>query len=87
MISAATQKEIRDIIKDMTIKTSPADPIPAVLLKEVIEDLIPHIHIIVNASLSAGSMEGLKESIITPILKKHNLDANLLKNYCPVANI
>ena len=83
----ATQEEIRDIIKDMTIKTSPADPIPAVLLKEVIEDLIPHIHIIVNASLSAGSMEGLKESIITPILKKHNLDANLLKNYRPVANI
>ena len=71
----------------MTIKTSPADPIPAMLLKEIIDDLIPHIHIIVNKSLSTGSMEGLKDSIITPILKKNNLDANLLKNYRPVANI
>ena len=32
-------------------------------------------------------MEGLKDSIITPILKKHNLDANQLKNYRSVANI
>ena len=77
----ATQKEISDIISDITIKTSPADPVPALLLKEIIEDLIPHIQTIVNASLSTGSMEGLKESIITPILKKHNLDADLLKNY------
>ena len=83
----ATQKEISDIISDMTIKTSPADPIPALLLKEITEDLIPYIQIMVNASLSTGSMDGLKESIITPILKKHNLDADLLKNYCPISNI
>ena len=83
----ATQKEISDIISDMTIKTSPADPVPALLLKEIIKDLIPHIHIIINASLSTGSMERLNKTIITPILKKHNLDANLLKNYRPVANI
>ena len=83
----ATLKEIKDIIRGMTIKTSPADPIPAMLLKEIINELIPHIHTIVNASLSTGSIEGLKDSIITPILKKHNLDANQLKNYRPVANI
>ena len=83
----ATQKEISDIISDMTIKTFPADPVPALLLKEIIKDLIPHILIIVNASLLTGSIEGLKESIITPILKKHNLDADLLKNYRPISNI
>ena len=32
-------------------------------------------------------MEGLKESIITPILKKPSLDANKLNNYRPIANI
>ena len=32
-------------------------------------------------------MEGLKESIITPILKKSNLNVNKLNNYRPVANI
>ena len=83
----ATLQEIKEIIKDMTIKTSPADPIPAILLKEIIDDLTPHILKIVNASLAAGSMEGLKESIITPILKKPNLDANKLNNYRPIANI
>ena len=71
----------------MTIKTSPADPVPATLLKEIIDDLTPHILMIVNASLKAGSLEGLKESIITPILKKPNLDANKLNNYRPIANI
>ena len=55
----------------MTIKTSPADPVPATLLKEIIDDLTPHILMIVNASLKAGSLEGLKESVITPILKKN----------------
>ena len=45
----------------MTIKTSPADPIPAMLLKEIIDDLIPHIHIIVNKSLNRinGGTKGL----------------------------
>ena len=71
----------------MTIKTSPADPIPAILLKEIIDNLTPHFLMIVNASLAAGSMEGLKESIITPILKKLNLDTNKLNNYRPIANI
>ena len=51
----ATQKEISDIISDITIKTSPADPVPALLLKEIIEDLIPHIQNIVNAFLLTGS--------------------------------
>ena len=83
----ATENEIRDILKDMTIKTSPADPIPAILLKEIIDNLTPHFLMIVNASLAAGSMEGLKESIITPILKKLNLDTNKLNNYRPIANI
>lgn len=83
----ATAKEIRDIIRDMTIKTSPADPIPATLLKEIIDDLTPHVLMIVNASLAAGSLDGLKESIITPILKKRNLDINKLNNYRPIANI
>ena len=83
----ATEKEIKDIVKDMTIKTSPADPIPAILLKEIIDDLTPHILMIVNASLAAGSLEGLKESIITPILKKSNLDTDELNNYRPIANI
>ena len=83
----ATETEIRDIVKNMTIKTSPADPIPAILLKEIIDDLIPHLLMIVNASLKAGSLEGLKESIITPILKKPNLEINELNNYRPIANI
>ena len=83
----ATEREIRDIIEDMTIKTSPADPIPATMLNEIIDDLTPHILMIVNASLAAGSLEGLKESIITPTLKKRNLDVSKLNNYRPIANI
>ena len=43
---------------------------------------------IVNASLSNGTFpSALKESIITPVIKKINADRNSLKNYRPVANL
>ena len=44
----------------------------------------PAILHLVNVSLLTGSMEGLKESIIIPILKKAGLDLDALSNYRPV---
>ena len=40
-----------------------------------------------NKSLATGSMDNLKESVITPLLKKYNLDSEKLSNYRPIANI
>ena len=43
---------------------------------------------IVNKSLTSGEFpSALKQSLIHPLLKKPDLDKDVLKNYQPVANI
>ena len=43
---------------------------------------------IVNLSFSTGTFpDKLKHAIISPVIKKQNLDANELKNFRPVSNI
>ena len=68
------------------IKTSLEDPLPGFLIKQCIDQLIPALTLLVNNSLSTGSMEGLKNSVVTPILKKVGADPEILKNYRPVCN-
>ena len=82
-----TVEELRSIIKSNKIKTSSQDVIPANLLKDIIEDLLPYLVDLVNKSLSTGSVEGLKDSVIVPILKKAGLDPELLKHFRPVTNV
>ena len=79
-----TQEEIHDLIKEYGIKTSQEDPIPSALLSSNIDRVLPLITEIVNKSLSEGSMDGIKESVITPLLKKAGLDAEVFKNFRPV---
>ena len=76
--------EVRDIIKEFGIKTSQEDPIPAALLSSSLEIVLPLITEIVNTSLAEGCMDGIKESIIIPLLKKSGLDAEVFKNFRPV---
>ena len=82
-VSAA---DIKKQIQSSKIKTCPRDPIPAFLLESSIEYIIPSLVHLVNTSLSTGSMDGLKESVVTPILKKPGLDPDILSNYRPVCS-
>ena len=82
-----TVQELREILKTSGIKTSFNDILPANLLRQVIEELLPHLCDLVNKSLSTGSVEGMKESIVVPLLKKSGLDSEILKNYRPVADL
>ena len=79
-------EEIKDILKESGIKTSPEDPIPAKIIKSVVEELVPTLTKLVNKSLSEGSMDEVKLSVIDPLLKKIDLDAEVRKNYRPVNN-
>ena len=79
-------EEIKKILVSKPLKTCPQDPLPATLLKDCVDELIPALTTLVNLSLSSGSMDGLKDSVITPILKKAGLDPEVLKNYRPVCN-
>ena len=83
-----TTDEVKSILKISGIKVSPADILPAPLLSISIDVLIPFITDLINLSLSLGSIDGcLKEAIIRPLLKAHNLDINIFNNYRPVSNL
>ena len=82
-----TEEEVEKMIKSKGIKTSMEDPIPAALMKSSLDILLPVLTKIVNTSLQEGSMEGIKESILDPLLKKSGLDTEEYKNFRPVNNL
>jgi len=67
-------------------KQSDSDPIPTWLLKKCALVLVPTITNIVNLSLSSGQFHStLKQSTISPLLKKPNLDKDELSHYHPIS--
>ena len=82
-----TLSEISEILKECKIKTSTNDPLPAFLIQDNIDELLPHICDIVNLSLSSGSIDGEKLAHITPLIKNQSLDSSCFKNYRPISNL
>ena len=78
-----------DIMKYITkspAKSCSLDEIPTWFIKQNAHMFVPIIIDIVNLSFSTGTFpDKLKHAIITPVIKKQNLDANELKNF--VSNI
>jgi hypothetical protein len=80
--------DVAEIIRQFPSKVCTLDSIPSWLIKKYLDILVPLITKIVNASLSSGTFpSALKESIITPVIKRSYLDKNSLKNYRPIANL
>ena len=75
------------VLKESDIKTSTNDPLPALVVKENIDTLLPHICDLVNLSLSSGSIDGAKLAHLTPLIKGQSLDSSKLKNYRPISNL
>jgi hypothetical protein len=64
------------------------DPIPAGLLYECLDEIVPIITGIINQSLITGIVPAsFKEAVVTPLLKKANLDPHMMENYRPVSNL
>ena len=85
-IMPTTVEELRKVITKMGIKTSAQDPLPGSIFKDVLEDLLPYLCKLVNKSFSTGSVDGIKDCVIIPLLKKSGIDPEELKNYRPVTN-
>ena len=82
-----TKKEVKELVLDTANKHCALDPIPTFLLREHIDETLPLITRIVNLSLKLGNMpESLKTALITPLLKKLNMEL-IMKNYRPVSNL
>ena len=76
---------IKKIILKSRTKLCELDPIPTWLLKQCQDSLIPLITRIINTSLSESKVpQKLKNYLIRPLLKKNNLDRQILKNNRPV---
>ena len=72
----------------MSLKTCELDPLPASLYSDCLPALLPFITDIINTSLKSGTVpDSFKSAIVRPLLKKHNLDPNELKNYRPISNL
>lgn len=85
--SPVTADKLKKVILSRKIKTTTNDTIPAQLLTTCLDEVIPALVLLVNKSLLTGSVNGLKDSVINPLLKKWNLDPDTLSNYRPIANI
>jgi len=86
--SPASESEIHKVLSNCTNKQSDSDPIPTKLLRECSSVLVPTITNIVNLSLTSGQFHPiLKESVISPVLKKSTLDKDQLSNCRPISNL
>ena len=76
------------MIRSLSSKSCSLDPIPTHLLKNHLDAIAPVITAIVNESLTSGEFpSALIQPLIRPVLKKPDLDKDVLKNYRPVASI
>ena len=83
-----SQDDVQKIILNSNSKSCSLDPIPTSLLKQCINELLPSITYIINTSLKSSTFPfSYKHALVTPLLKKSNLDPNILKNYRPVSNL
>ena len=80
--------ELCHLIADAPNKQCELDPITTWLLKECSTDLAPFLMDMFNKSLCSGEVSmALKTTIVTPILKKPNLDVDDLAKYRPVSKL
>ena len=80
--------DVQQIITSMTSKSCELDVIPTTVLKKLLQKLTPILTHIVNASLTQPDFpRDWKTAIVRPLLKKANLDKNIMKNYRPVSNL
>ena len=78
--SPLSTDDIKNIVLLSPFKSCSLDPMPTSLLVKNIDFLIDLI-LCINKSLCSGIMPAcLKHAIISPLLKKSNLDQNELKN-------
>jgi hypothetical protein len=80
--------DVASLLKSCPVKSSLRDPIPTFFLLQFADLLLHPITKIINLSLSSGVFpDEMKLALVTPVLKKSDLDSNVLSNYRPVSNL
>jgi hypothetical protein len=74
--------EVSKVIHSMKNKSCSLDPMPTSFVKQCMDVLSPVLTDIVNSSFISGVFpENCKMAVIKPLIKKSDLDRNILKNY------
>ena len=61
-----SEEDVKKLVQGRGIKTCQEDPIPSQLMQPNLDIALPLLTQLVNKSLSEGSMEGIKESVLDP---------------------
>ena len=86
--SPISNSELSNIARSDVQKSCYLDPLTASLLKEHFDLLLPSICRILNLSLESGHLPpSLKSAVLTPLLKKPNLDHEVLSNFRHISNL
>ena len=85
---ALSEDQILKLIRESKSTTATVDPAPTKLVLEFTDVLLPVFQKIVNLSLTSGTVPiAFKNAVVKPLIKKPNLDPEVLGNYRPVSNL
>lgn len=80
-------QDLKRMIKEMSSKFNPDDPVPTSIFKQCLEVLGPIVLTIINKSLKESTFPlMLKKASMRPLIKNRNGDKEDLKNYRPISN-
>ena len=76
------------IVEQVSSKSCSLDSVPTHILKDFKNEMVPFLANLINKSFETGTVpDAFKRAIVRPLIKKSNLDPNVLKNYRPVSNV
>ena len=83
-----TESEVCKIIAKALRNSSSLDPASTWMVKDSVHELIPMVTSLMNVLLlSANVPDFMKQALVTPLLKKDDLDLEVLKTYRPLSNL
>ena len=82
-----SEQDVENLIKKLSKKSCPLDPMPTKLLMQCLDVLLPVITSMINVSLSTGQFPALwKVALVKPLLKKSGIGAEF-SNLRPISNL
>ena len=83
-----SENEVRDTIMKSVSKHCELDPIPTYLLKDILPYVLSTITDIINHSIRTGFVDPIfKKALVKPLIKKTDLDPNVLNHFRPISNL
>ena len=79
---------MKSLVNSSRLKTCSLDPLPASIMKDCMDVLLPVLIKIINISIETATVPvQLKGAMIWPNLKKESLDHEVYANFRPISNL